>query len=280
MSNRPLILVTNDDGVDAVGLLHLAEAFEVLGEVIVAAPSDQQSAISHGITLGRPLRVVPKGERRYAVTGKPADAVFLGISTLSPRQPDLVVAGINHGPNLGVDVAYSGTVAAASEAGMRGIPALAVSQLLPSPTAYETGEAVSAWHPPHQVDGKLDSALRTTAAFAVRVGAQMLESCPSKVVINLNAPVKRSGRWRWTRLGKQSYIPCPVRRVDPRGMEYYWIAGDRLEAGDDPGTDVHALQQGDYSLTALSLDRSLEPPSEAQDWSLDAGEGVRAAAES
>lgn len=274
MSDRPLILVTNDDGVDAVGLRRLAEAFELLGEVVVAAPAEQQSAISHGITLGQPLRVVPMGERRYAVTGKPADAVFLGISELSPRQPDLVVAGINHGPNLGVDVLYSGTVAAASEAAMRGIPALAVSQLLPRAAGERAGEAISPWHPPHRVNGEMDRALRTTAAFAVRVGAQMLDNPMPRVVINLNAPAEPQGGWRWTRLGKQSYVPRPLRRVDPRGMEYFWITGERLEGGDGPGTDVDALRHGDYSLTALGLDRSIDPPAATREWKLGGGQGA------
>ena len=138
-----VILVTNDDGVHAAGLAALARALEALGEVHVIAPDREQSAVGHALTLHRPLRVEQLGERRFAVNGTTSDCVNLGVLGLLPEPPVLVVSGINHGSNLGDDVTYSGTVSAAMEGTLLGVPSMAVSQSEPAPGAWDcaTGSA-------------------------------------------------------------------------------------------------------------------------------------------
>jgi 5'-nucleotidase len=135
--SRPLILLTNDDGIDAAGLQALIEPLGRVGRVVVVAPDQEQSAVGHGISLTRPLRITRSATDRYAVSGSPVDAVLMGLFKLCPRRPDLIVSGINHGLNVGTDVFYSGTLAAALEGAIQEIPALAVSQELPEAAAVE-----------------------------------------------------------------------------------------------------------------------------------------------
>lgn len=257
MSDRPLILVSNDDGIRAKGIVLLAEALKAVGDVYVIAPADQQSAVGHGITLGKPLRVRQVDEQQFAVTGRPADAVFLGIGEICPRQPDLVVSGINHGPNLGVDVLYSGTVAAAMEGATRDIPAIAVSQMLPPVQVGDPGEGhqVSPWHAPDEAPELLSRCLERTAAFAAQAALALLANpLPAGVVLNINGPVAATEEYRWARLGRQFYRPSAVRRLDPRGIPYYWIAGELTKREAVPGTDISTVLNGAFSLTALTLD--------------------------
>jgi 5'-nucleotidase len=272
-TDKPLILLTNDDGVRADGLKILALELEEIGQIVVCAPAEQQSAVGHGITLGVPLRVREVASGWHAVEGRPADAVFLGASCICDREPDLVVSGINHGPNLGVDVLYSGTVAAATEASIRGIPALAVSQVLPEITLPEEqgGQKVSPWHAPDQQLPRLTQCLRHTASFARKVATAMLaDPPPAGTVVNLNGPVWPAKKYRWTRLGQQFYRACPVRRVDPRGIPYYWVHGERSDATIEPGSDVHAVMVDDeFSLTLLTLDRSADPADSQRAWDLE-----------
>jgi len=244
------ILVSNDDGVHAPGLRALAEALSALGEVSVMAPLTEQSATSHALTLHRPLRVKDLGNRTFAVEGTPTDCVLLAVREFLGARPDLVVSGVNQGPNMGEDVIYSGTVAAAMEGALLGIPSMAVS--------------LASWH--HREPG-------AAAAIAARLAGRLLESAPpARFLVNVNVPPVAREEIRGirvTRLGTRVYNDAIVKKTDPRGRDYYWIGGaaPTWEAGND--TDFAAVEERFVSLTPLLLDitdragfdylRSLEP---------------------
>ena len=241
------ILLTNDDGVRADGLAMLASRLGDLGEIWVVAPDRERSAIGHAFTLHEPLRVEKLGARVYAVSGTPADCVYLGLLDLC-RDADLVLSGINHGYNLGADIFYSGTVAGAIEAALRGVPAIAVSM------GGGRGADFSA-------AARFAHALAQAMFRAVSAG-----SLPEKTLLNVNVPGPRdaapeataaaaqSGTFRWTRLGQRSYRDQVEHRTDPRGNTYYWIGGAAETSSDQPGTDVHAIHHGLISVTPLGLD--------------------------
>jgi 5'/3'-nucleotidase len=226
----PVILVTNDDGVHAVGLGALAEALTPLGEVYVIAPDREQSAVGHALTLHRPLRVDRLGERRFAVNGTPSDCVNLGVLGLLPEPPVLVVSGINHGSNLGDDVTYSGTVSAAMEGTLLGVPSIAFSL----------------------VDGG-DFAAAANVARLIAARA-LVEGLPPKTLLNVNVPPGMPRGVRVTRLGHRVYSDKIVEQSDPRGRTHYWIgAGEpRWEALE--GTDMGAVHEGHVAITPLHLD--------------------------
>lgn len=232
---QPLILVTNDDGIHAEGIGALAEAMKGLGEIWVVAPEKAQSAQSHALTLHKPLRVKEVAERRLSVSGTPTDSVFMAILHLLPRQPDLVVSGINHGPNVGDDVSYSGTASAALEGCLMGIPSLAFSHIDP--------------HTPDFTDG---------AAYARELAAKILrEGLPPRVYLNVNfpkIPAGEVGGVRVTTLGKRYYDDSIVACKDPRGRPYYWIGGSGFRFDDVPGSDCNALTDGCISVTPISAD--------------------------
>ncbi len=237
-TDPPLILVTNDDGVGSAGLDTLVHGLEGLGEVWVVAPAEEQSAVGHGISLARPLRVHEHGPRRFAVTGTPADSVIMSIHQICPRPPDLIISGINHGLNLGTDVFYSGTIAGALEGAIRGLTGLAVSQDLPGP-----GEPA------------LDALLARTARFAAEVARAVLATpLPGGTVLNLNAPATLSEAFTWTGLGPRVYRETVERRFDLRGVPYYWIGGPPMEGRSPEGTDSRAVEDGMLSVTHLGLD--------------------------
>lgn len=227
-----VILVTNDDGVHAAGLGALAEALDELGEVYVVAPDREQSAVGHALTLHRPLRVTEVGERRFSVNGTPSDCVNLAVLGLLPERPVLVAAGINHGSNLGDDVTYSGTVSAAMEGTLLGVPSMAVSQ----------------------ADAGI-SAFAGAAAIARLVASRILvEGLPAKTLLNVNVPGKAGGGIRMTRLGHRVYREKVVRELDPRGQPYYWIGAGPPEWTEDEDSDIAAIQRGLASVTPLHLD--------------------------
>jgi 5'-nucleotidase len=213
------ILLSNDDGVYAQGLAALAAAFPD-DEVWIVAPDREQSASSHSISLARPLRVTEIGPRRYAVDGTPTDAVYMGLNlVLKGRRPDLVVSGVNHGPNLGNDVLYSGTVAAAMEGALLGVNAIAVS-LAGAPThAFEHAAAFA-------------------AALARRVAAT---PPPAPALLNVNVPPGPVKGYRFARLGKRTYGNEVMEGTDPRGRKYYWIGGNEYQHEDIPGSDCNAV---------------------------------------
>jgi 5'-nucleotidase len=229
---RPLILLSNDDGVTSPYLSALADGLAALGDVMVIAPERQRSAMSHTITLHKPLRVVEVAPGRFSASGSPVDCVYLGVLKLCPRRPALVVSGINDGFNLGTDVFYSGTVGAAVEGALRGLPSLAVS-------LQGGGEAV------------LDRAVALARAIAERLLAAPL---PSGTVLNLNVPRGADGRYRWTRLGRRMYQDDVHVRADPRGQSYYWIGGGEAGIAEIAGSDCEAVYAGLSSITPLHLD--------------------------
>jgi 5'-nucleotidase len=235
---RPLILLSNDDGIDSTYLVALAQAFEhgTPAEVMVIAPERQRSAMSHTITLHKPLRVRSHGPNRFAASGSPVDCVYLGIMRLCPRLPALVVSGINDGYNLGTDVFYSGTVGAAIEGGLRGAQAMAVSL-------------------EHGAPECLDKAI----ALTVGLGRALLERpLPAGTVLNINVPAGAERRYQMTRLGRRRYSDDVQERSDPRGRAYYWIGGGEAGMDELAGSDCDAVKAGLSSVTPLQLDLTAE----------------------
>ncbi|MCC6752331.1 MAG: 5'/3'-nucleotidase SurE [Deltaproteobacteria bacterium] len=269
----PLILITNDDGVQSDGIAAVARALEPVGEVVVVAPARQQSAASHAITLSSPLRVRTLRPRWHAVNGTPADAVFVALHEICARKPDVVVSGINHGANLGTDVFYSGTVAGALEGALRGIPAVAVSQQLPegvAPEEREEGQRAGGFDPIDHVTQRLAEDLQATARFTAALVQRILTApLPDGIALNVNAPCRPTDRYRWTRVGRRRYRGEVVRRLDPRGLPYFWIAGPGVEAHDDPRSDSHAVEAGLISVSALRLDWSADVLPPAGEWAFE-----------
>jgi 5'-nucleotidase len=226
------ILVTNDDGVHAAGLDALAAALDELGEVYVVAPDREQSAVGHALTLHRPLRVTQVAERRFAVNGTPSDCVNLAVLGLLPERPVLVAAGINHGSNLGDDVTYSGTVSAAMEGTLLGVPSMALSQVEGGAGGFEAAE-------------------RVARLVAARV---LVEGLPAKTLLNVNVPRGEMHGVRLTRLGHRVYRDKVVQEVDPRGRPYFWIGAGPPEWQEDEASDIAAIHAGFASVTPLHLD--------------------------
>lgn len=230
------MLVTNDDGIAAPGIKALAEALKELGDVTVVAPDRERSAVGHSLTLHSPLRVFELRDGWYAVDGTPTDCVNMGIHSLLPYKPDLVVSGINHGGNMGDDITYSGTVAAAMEANLMGIPALAVSLATFGPTGH----------------------FSDAARVAVHVVREILrQGLPTDTFLNLNVPNLPYGDIkpiRITRQGKRSFVGKIVDKTDPRGRKYYWIGSEEPSFLDEEGTDFNAVGNGHASITPLHLD--------------------------
>jgi 5'-nucleotidase len=235
MSERPRILVSNDDGHQSEGIKALAAAMEELGEVWVVAPEQEQSASSHAISIHRPLRLREVRTRWYAVDGTPTDCAWLGIHhVLRSGRPRLVVSGINHGPNLADDVTYSGTLAAAMEASIIGVPAIAFS-----------------------LAGRGTHDFAPAARFARSlVAAALSRELPPNLLLNVNVPPgTEPDGYVVTRLGKHSYGSDVVEKTDPRGRKYYWIGGNEYQHEDIPGSDCNAvLRERRVSVTPLSLD--------------------------
>lgn len=236
---QPRFLLTNDDGIHSDGLRALALAFAEIGEVFVVAPDREQSACGHAITMHHPLRVeesqMPGAAKAFAVSGTPADGVKLAIEApLLEAPPSFVISGINRGPNLGTDVIYSGTVSAALEAVLRGIPAIAVSLCEPSEPGYAY-----------------------TASLAARLAGTWINSAlPPETLLNINVPgvpPEEITGYSLARLGRRNYERVFERRLDPRGRVYYWLAGEPLEDS-EPGTDIAAILQNRVSITPLHFD--------------------------
>jgi 5'-nucleotidase len=235
MSERPLILVTNDDGVLAPGIRAVAEALREVGEVVVAAPDRERSAASHSISLDRPLRVDEIEERVFSIDGTPVDCVYLALLHLVPRRPALVVSGINTGFNLGSDVFYSGTVAGAVEGALRGVPALAMSLERRKPQDFSHAAAFA----------------QALAAEIIRRGREAL---PDASLLSVNLPAGPVRGYRVTFLGRRVYRDQVDVRQDLRGRSYYWIGGPEESATDLPGSDLSAVREALASVTPLNLD--------------------------
>ncbi|HXQ24219.1 MAG TPA: 5'/3'-nucleotidase SurE [Candidatus Acidoferrales bacterium] len=229
------ILLSNDDGIGSEGLTILQEVLASLDEVWVVAPDRDQSAVSHSLTLHRPLRIEPIGPRTFTVDGTPTDCVNLAINGILRARPRLVISGINRGANLGDDITYSGTVSAAMEATLLGIPAIAVSLI--GRDRFDFGPA---------------------ADFTRRLAAAIFRAAlPPDTLLNVNVPdlpAERIKGFALTRQGKRRYGDAIVEKTDPRGKKYYWIGGDQLSFVDAEGTDFSAVQRGLISITPLHLD--------------------------
>jgi len=234
---RPLILLSNDDGHFSRGIQALRAAMLEVGNVVICAPETEQSAASHALSLHRPLRLRRAAEGVFAVDGTPADCVYVALHAegrLLPRKPDLVVSGINHGLNLGQDVFYSGTVAAAREGALRGIAAIAVSA-----------------HP--QAD------FAVAAARCAELARKVLESRMAPLLLNVNFPREWGPSLVATRLGARIYEEVIDFRRDPGGREYFWVGGPSVRHDPDPGSDTDAYDAGKVSVTPLILDLTAPP---------------------
>lgn len=239
----PSILVCNDDGVHAEGINRLAEALRPLGDVTVVAPDRERSAASHALTLHAPLRMRDMGNRVFSVNGTPADCVYLGAVHLLDDKPDLIVSGINHGVNVGDDVTYSGTIAAAIEGTILGVPSFAISQ--------EGNDEVARGAQQGRYD--FGNAGLVARAIAKRVLERGLPS--SDILLNVNVPAGRVNGVRCTRQGKRTYDQVVHEGTDPRGALYYWIgSGAAPHEPQDPDTDYMAVHGGFVSVCPLHLD--------------------------
>lgn len=232
---QPQILVTNDDGIQAPELGKLAEALQEVGEVWVYAPDRQQSAVGHGVSLHRPLRVTPYRDHWFMVDGTPTDCVMLAVRNLLGKRPDLVVSGINPGANLGDDVTYSGTVAGAYEGMLLGLPSFAISNVNYAPTQFDAA-----------------------AEAAIRIAKYLLkEGLPPDTMLNVNVPdlpPEMIKGYAVTRMGRRNYNDEIIRRTDPRGTSYYWIGGAEPSHFAEPGTDFEAIDNNMVSITPLHRD--------------------------
>ena len=232
MGEQRTILVTNDDGIHSPGLKALAEALTELGEVYIIAPDRERSAAAHSLTLHKPLRATEIAPRWYVVDGTPTDCVALAVMSVLKVKPHLVVSGINLGANLGDDITYSGTVSAAFEGTLLGLPSFAVSAVQP-----------------------LEQDLRVAASFAVRLAQLILEQgLPPDTLLNVNVPSGEVKGVAMTRQGKRAYNELIVEKVDPRGKIYYWIGGGEPTWQRLGDTDYEAVIEGKVSITPLHLD--------------------------
>lgn len=229
------ILLTNDDGIGSAALAQLRRVLTPFGRVITIAPDRNQSATSQSLTLHRPLRIHEVSEDVYSVDGTPTDCVLVAFHGQLGDRPDLVVSGINHGPNMGEDVFYSGTVAAAIEGVLQGVPGVAASLVT---------REVSDFREPADVVG--------------RIVRQVLErGLTRRLLLNINIPhrpVATMSGVQITKLGTRVYDDTLVRKVDPRGKDYFWIGGEDPVWAAVEGTDFHAVTAGAVSVTPLQLE--------------------------
>lgn len=233
--NKPLILLTNDDGIHAPGLRILAEALKPLGEVIVYAPDRQRSAVGHGVSLHQPLRITETKPGWHMVDGTPADCLILSVRGLLGKRPQLIVSGINAGANLGDDVTYSGTVAGAFEGMILGVPSFAISSVSHNPGHFETAGRVAQY-----------------------VAAHVLEhGLPENSMLNVNVPdipYDDLTGIAITCMGERNYQDEIVKRQDPRGGVYYWIGGAQPDNYVKEGSDFEAIENNKVSITPLHRD--------------------------
>jgi len=245
------ILITNDDGYGAEGLKALEESLGELGTVWVIAPDREQSGQGHALTLNDPLRFHKRGPRHFIVQGTPTDCVYLGIHAIlkAEEKPRLVVSGINRGFNLGDDITYSGTVAAAFEGTLMSLPSFAISQEIGADVPIDFGAA---------------------GRFARILAGEILErGMPPDTLFNVNVPRRGPRGVRVTHQGRRIYPGGVIERVDPKGRTYYWIGGQSADWEDDPKSDFAALAEGFVSVAPLQLDlTNYKVMDQLRSWSL------------
>ena len=229
-----LVLLTNDDGINAEGLQTLKREVSKIGELWVVAPDREQSATSHSLTLDYPIQINRISGRSYSVGGTPTDAVMLAVRALMKRKPDILVSGINHGPNLGNDVSYSGTVAAAMEGTILNIPSIAVSNVN--------------WNA--RYFGSAARFIKKLILFVSRNGL------PKDTFLNVNVPDRKESvkKYRITRLGKRLHNHVVIEKINQRGKNYFWIGKQTSVWEKEGDTDYAAIQKGYVSITPLHLD--------------------------
>ncbi len=231
------ILVTNDDGIDSAGIHALVQAMRRLGDVVVVAPDRQQSAVGHALTVASPLRATPFHRDGqvfgYAINGTPADCVKLGVSTLLERRPDIVVSGINHGSNTSVNAIYSGTVSAATEGTLMGIPSMAVSLAT--------------------FDHSADMSLAADVAY--QVASRLIDmGLPPGTLLNVNVPPVPREEFRGIRVTRQGHNAWDDGydvRIDPQGRPYYWLTGEFTTVRELPDGDDHVVKNGYAAITPI-----------------------------
>ena len=237
------ILLTNDDGIHAPGLVVLEEiARQFSDDIWICAPDEEQSGMGHALTLTRPVRLKQHGERRFSVTGTPTDAVTLGMRKAMSEKPDLILSGVNRGANLGDDVTYSGTVSAAIEGALAGVRAVAFSQVQPGEWRGGEGEPFAA-----------------ARAWGAKVLAPLIEApLPKRTLVNVNFPPLMPEKIKGIRAARQGFHDYArgsvVEGRDPRGHKYYWFGLDAIEHTLDHGTDLEAIDEGYVAVTPLQLD--------------------------
>lgn len=236
------ILISNDDGIHAVGIRTLAERLAFEHEVYVIAPDRERSAAGHALTLHKPLRIEQinlgfEVAAAWETTGTPGDCIKIGVSAILEKKPDIIISGINHGPNLGADVLYSGTVSAAMEGAVLGYPSIAISL----------------------TNGSCQQADFIYAAdFMVNFIPKIAKiNFPKKTILNINIPSIAAtdiAGIRITRLGTRMYTDSYERRLDPRGKVYYWLAGEIVETAEEDGTDITAIRNNQISITPVTFE--------------------------
>lgn len=233
------ILISNDDGIHAQGIKTLYHTIQDMADIDVVAPDSERSAVGHGITLQDPIKMREEQLNGdffgYAISGTPADCVKLATCALLPQPPDFVISGINLGPNAGIAVIYSGTVSAATEGTILGIPSMALSLNTFTNPQWDTAAHVS----------------------RIMTHKMMKTSLPEDVLLNVNipnVPISDLQGYRVTRMAKSHYVERFDERVDPRGNHYYWLDGDLIQTDAPEGTDLEALEAGYVSITPIGLD--------------------------
>ncbi|RMG04236.1 MAG: 5'/3'-nucleotidase SurE [Nitrospirae bacterium] len=233
----PLILVTNDDGIHSEGIRVLSEALNAIGKVVIVAPDREKSAVSHALTMHRPLLVEKMAEDTYAVNGTPTDCVVIAVEKILPGRPDIIISGINRGANMGDDITYSGTVSAAMEGTLFNIPSIAISM------PYEEGKGFQ---------------FATAANFARNLAEKILENgLPADTLLNVNVPNLPESEIKgvkFTRQGKRVYDNAIHDTLDPWGRKHYWIGGGTPSWEEDDNTDFSTVSAGFVSITPLHLD--------------------------
>ncbi|WP_069649513.1 5'/3'-nucleotidase SurE [Caloranaerobacter ferrireducens] len=235
------ILVTNDDGIFANGIKEISIKLSEIAEVIVVAPDRERSAIGHAITIHTPLRVekteniIPNIEA-WAINGTPSDCVKIAVESIMKKKPDLIVSGINNGPNLGTDVIYSGTVSAAIEGAMHSIPSVAISACF--------------------FNGKIN--YESVAKISCKIIKNLIKKdLPKNIILNINVPslpLEQIKGIKITELGIRKYNNNYVKRTDPKGKNYYWLSGELIEIENKDTSDIVAIEEGFISITPLHFD--------------------------